>query len=631
MNAMTALAASPGRCDAVPVLQRKCACGGSASPLTGECEECQRKRALGLQTRRAAGGAPGGGTPAARSTPAAVAQGLGSPGVRLGGAVRSFFEARFGQDFGNIRIHADAGAAASARALGAEAYTCGSDVVFGPGHYDVASPRGLRLMAHELTHVVQQRSGLRAERASASNATERGSASASDAAEREAEGNAARLATGEPLRFAERAPAVARRAADETTTTVAEPASPPGCTLAQHHAIEPAVRRAEQRLGTAIARVDAYIAAPADPGNGAVRAALDRHFHSTDPSVVARVRARLETIRTDMTTRDPFTVECHDATDSSCTNANAYVFDSNLLVLCPDFFGASAEFRTGSLIHEMAHALTGLHITDRAYSTDRLLPYLTTAEALDNAESYQMFAREVESGKAVTGSPPRDDIDDCTARTQPLIREALARAERWNRDSETVANDQSAALLTASAPFFTTHLGDATPATRTAARRLFNAMVIRLKSPLDVRCDNTAASECSTTRRAYRGSASNVGRGLALGAKIGTGLGVAGGLGAGVAAALGSGPLVGLGLFGLATLGGLLLGSLIGLIVGAVTRHPEVHVCPDWAALATVEDRTESLLAAIYETYGDVDAAHARRYAALARALHANWWRAPPP
>ena len=554
-----------------------------------------------------AGGVPGGGSPAARPLAAAVADGLGSPGVRLGGAIRSFFEARFGQDFASIRIHADAGAAASARALGAEAYTCGSDVVFGAGHYDVASPRRLRLVGHELTHVVQQRSGLRAERAS--DVTLR--AGASDPAEREAEGNAARLATGEPLRFAERAPAVARRAADKTTTTVAEPASPPGCTLAQHRVIEPAVRRAEQRLATAIARVDAYVAAPADPANGAVRAALDRHFHSTDPSVVARVRARLETIRTDMTTRDPFTVECRDATDSSCTNANAYVFDSNLLVLCPDFFGASAEFRTGSLIHEMAHALSGLHITDRAYSTNRLLPYLTTVEALDTVESNEMFAREVESGEAVTGSAPRDDIEDCTARTQPLIQEALARAERWNRDAETVANSQRAATVTASAAFFTPHLGDATPATRTAARRLFNAMVVRLKSPLDVRCDNAAGPECSATRRAYKGSASNVGRGLALGAKIGTGLGAAGGLGSGIGAALSSAPLLGLGLFGLATLGGLLLGSLIGLIVGAVTRHPEVHVCPDWAALATVEDRTESLLAAIYETYGEVDAAHA--------------------
>ena len=97
------------------------------------------------------------------------------------------------------------------------------------------------------------------------------------------------------------------------------------------------------------------------------------------------------------------------------------------------------------------------------------------------------------------------------------------------------------------------------------------------------------------------------------------------------AVAGGAGVLAGLGVFGLGVLGGLVLGSLIGLIAGAVTSHPVVHVCPNWASLPTVEDRTESLLAAIYESYADLDPQHSRRYAALARAIHATWWPAPPP
>jgi hypothetical protein len=392
------------------------------------------------------------------------------------------------------------------------------------------------------------------------------------------------------------------------------------------------VQGAQARLRRVVERLDAYIAAPADPANQAVGAALDRHFHSTDTTVAARVRTRLDQIRTDKTTRDPFTVECHDQTDTSCGNSGAYVQGENMLVFCPEFFTGSPQWRIGALIHEMAHALQRLDISDRSYDTDRLLPHLSTAEALDNAESYEMFAREVESGRAVQGSAPRDEIEDCTARTRPLIEEAIARAQRWNRDAEVVANDQRPAMLTSSATVFTTHLGNANPGTRSAARRVFGNMVTRLKSPIDVRCDNEPAPECSATHRAYKGSARNIGRGLKLGAAIGGAAGGAVGLGAGIGAiAGGAGVLAGLGLFGAIGLGALALGLLIGLIAGAATRHPEVHVCPSWTSLATVEDRTESLLAAIYESYGELDTNRARRYAALARAIHSTWWPAPPP
>jgi hypothetical protein len=65
-------------------------------------------------------------------------------------------EPRFGYDFSAVRVHTDQSAAESARALGASAYTAGTHVVFGSGHYSPASLRGKSLMAHELAHVVQQ-------------------------------------------------------------------------------------------------------------------------------------------------------------------------------------------------------------------------------------------------------------------------------------------------------------------------------------------------------------------------------------------------------------------------------------------------------------------------------------------
>ena|GEM_PF-3833085 len=103
--------------------------------------------------QRAAEGAASAGT-----APPAVHQVLRSPGQPLDAASRSFFERRLGHDFGDVRVHTDAAAAHSARAVQAAAYTVGRHVVFGEGQYAPASPEGRRLMAHELTHVVQQSS-----------------------------------------------------------------------------------------------------------------------------------------------------------------------------------------------------------------------------------------------------------------------------------------------------------------------------------------------------------------------------------------------------------------------------------------------------------------------------------------
>jgi hypothetical protein len=83
---------------------------------------------------------------------------LALPGQPLDGVTRAFFEPRFGHDFGNVRVHADERAAESARTMHASAYTVGRDIVFASGHDNQSTREGRRLLAHELTHVVQQRS-----------------------------------------------------------------------------------------------------------------------------------------------------------------------------------------------------------------------------------------------------------------------------------------------------------------------------------------------------------------------------------------------------------------------------------------------------------------------------------------
>lgn len=84
---------------------------------------------------------------------------IGSGGRPLEPDVRTEMEGRLGHDFGHVRVHDDAAASASARAVNAHAYTVGSNVVFQRDAYDPSSHEGRVTLAHELTHVVQQSQG----------------------------------------------------------------------------------------------------------------------------------------------------------------------------------------------------------------------------------------------------------------------------------------------------------------------------------------------------------------------------------------------------------------------------------------------------------------------------------------
>jgi hypothetical protein len=86
-------------------------------------------------------------------------RGARSSGSPLSPAAASEMSARFGHDFSQVRVHADAAAQAAAADLRADAFTIGSDIVFGAGAAPEATEAGRRLLAHELAHVVQQARG----------------------------------------------------------------------------------------------------------------------------------------------------------------------------------------------------------------------------------------------------------------------------------------------------------------------------------------------------------------------------------------------------------------------------------------------------------------------------------------
>jgi len=122
----------------------------NAEPLSPAVREQRpvilRKRAGASETGVVVAGAPLAGT-----------SGATSEGRPLDAGTRSFFEQRFGHSFDHVRVHTDAHAAESTRAVNALAYTVGSAIVFAPGQYAPATATGRRLLAHELTHVLQQR------------------------------------------------------------------------------------------------------------------------------------------------------------------------------------------------------------------------------------------------------------------------------------------------------------------------------------------------------------------------------------------------------------------------------------------------------------------------------------------
>lgn len=178
---------------------------------TGRSDVLSPSDVLGLQ--RAVGNAGVGGLLDEDRSPVhdVVNSGGGSP---MAPDVQREMQGRLGHDFSDVRIHTDSNASDSAKAVGAHAYTVGSNVVFQRDTFDPSSSAGKTMLAHELTHVVQQRNG------PVDGTPAGGGIKVSDPGdrfEREASANADRVmaAPAAPTAAAASAPAVQRAAEEE--------------------------------------------------------------------------------------------------------------------------------------------------------------------------------------------------------------------------------------------------------------------------------------------------------------------------------------------------------------------------------------------------------------------------------
>jgi hypothetical protein len=198
-EAQTQIKALPAGAPAAPIrglLQRKCACGGSAG-LSGSCQGCQDQRFTLSRSAAAPGassevGGPersfaassGHGATGTTHDPQAILAQLGS-GQSFSGSPRSRMESVFQRDFSQVRIHTDSDAARLSQHFNAHAFTIGNHIAFASGQYRPGAVIGDALLAHELAHVSQQ------SQAGASAVAMRAGGAESDSLEKDADISAA--------------------------------------------------------------------------------------------------------------------------------------------------------------------------------------------------------------------------------------------------------------------------------------------------------------------------------------------------------------------------------------------------------------------------------------------------------
>ncbi len=417
------------------LLQRKCACGGTPGP-SGECEECRKKRLTGAggfqaklavsrpgdqweqEADRMAESVVSGVWPdvklsprsehamnqsaahqrnhpvATGEVPPSVHETIRAPGRPLDPPVRTFMEDRFAYDFSQVRIHDDQQAAESTSQVNALAYTVGRDVVFNTGQYAPGNFTGQRLLAHELAHVVQQTAG------SAPSIVARQQAQPTPPGQEEAQ------------RRAQWYPGF------------------PGCGPWQRRRVDFQLIRARSHVRDAISALQEELT-PSPSGIITIAgSALEGQFHTHRPEHIRTIISRMEGILSRLE-RGPSNIRCvtqagcaQECSGSSTTDACASPSDP--IRLCPAHFTNGDYQGTMNIIHEAGHQ-TGRGLAGGAshiYRHDARFVNLTTAQAMNNPDSYALFVRDLHYGGPLASARPAGAPPEA-----PHEREARAQRE----------------------------------------------------------------------------------------------------------------------------------------------------------------------------------------------------------
>jgi hypothetical protein len=418
-----------------PQIQRLCAaCGEEQAPVRRKSEE----------------GAPEAGIPDIGS----YVDTLSGRGEPLAPGARAFFEPRFGVDFGAVRVHADAEADRSARAIQAHAYTFGEHIVFRAGRYDPGGLEGRHLLAHELAHVVQQ-----------------GHSRAESVVQRAAPGDA--------------------------TKTDSAPCDP-----AKQGVLDATAKEIKEWAETGKHAVDEFIAGIEHTESAHladIASALDRHFFHQD------VHGRLTTeeqlslaqkIRTNFQKAQAFNwaklYRWVCATDSNriCGSADAYTSSNSekndrRIVFCEKFF--KSDDRAAIMFHESMHAYA--FSDDKSYVHERLYPLLRPESAIKNADSYAMFALEAMRGTgALRDERPKDSFT-CEPLQRAQLQRILAEGEHMMQHAEIAL--ESVTTFHAHAGLALRHFKTKDLGQLDRVLKQYYAFRRALREPIDIICDKS--------------------------------------------------------------------------------------------------------------------------------------------
>ena len=327
-----------------PQLQRACACGGACPRCQTEQPEHRHER---LQTLRI-GSSELGKT----AVPPNVDEALRSAGQPLDPSARAFMQSRFGHDFSQVRVRADARAGDSARALGARAYTVGQNIVFAPEEYAPGTAEGRRLLAHELTHVVQQSFP------------------------------------------GDNSKSVAMRQPKPVETKFSS------CTGNQSNQINAAVQNAKKALNRATSVVGTTYGNPSKV-SATNRQLLMDHFHTTSHDDLRDILGTYISVGRAFDSGLKFQCETtcpKTATSVVCGYAYNTMWFGGIgpIHICfdtaggCDFSTTPANNQVALVIHEAAHRHAG--VDDKMYQWERGYATLSAKDAMDNADSYAWFA-----------------------------------------------------------------------------------------------------------------------------------------------------------------------------------------------------------------------------------------------
>jgi len=325
----------------------------------------------------------GGQTPRVGPGLSAQIRSLRGGGQPLPHSVRGFFEPRFGYDFSHVRVHTGLRATETARAVSARAFTTEQDIVFGARQYAPGTGAGQQLLAHELTHIVQQ--------------------------ERDSPLNNHGLETSPLVRVGESVRTERVSTTQKIQRAECERQSWYRCRGRRLRTVLKAFKLAAQWLAVAKGNIRKYVKNPTDRSNRKAARALKRHFSWTEAvrrrliyaEVPGEVEKAINLLYKKISV--PFRAFCRKAPRSRKKDGEKLAAASpvpwaktNCYEFYPHFFKGwrrNARFQATAILHEMTHSW--MNTTDVAYEWERKKYPLRPGAAINNADSYAALIRDI--------------------------------------------------------------------------------------------------------------------------------------------------------------------------------------------------------------------------------------------